>query len=431
MKEPFKLGIAGLGTVGCGVIKILQNHADIIALRAGRPIEIVAISAKSKGRDRGVDLSAYDWVDNAVDLASYEGIDAVIELIGGSDGVAKDLVSAALENGRDVVTANKALLAMYGYDLALLAEDKGASLAYEAAVAGGIPIIKAMREGLAANDIISVYGILNGTCNYMMTEMRLTGRDFDDILQEAQAKGYAEADPTLDIEGIDAAHKLCILTALAFGVKPDFDSLHIKGIRGVNSTDIAYADEFGYRIKLLGLAHKTRDGKIVQLMEPRLVPIDSPMGMVEGVYNAVYVEGDYVETPLFTGKGAGEGPTASSVVADIIDLARGFKVPVFGIPAKSLKQPDPVDLDDIYNSYYLRLNVIDKPGVIADVSAILRDKNISIGGLMQRGRNPGQSVPVVITTHETRHSDMIEACRLIESLEACTEGVHLMCIEKI
>lgn len=430
MSQPFRIGIAGLGTVGAGVVKILQKNAESIEKRAGQPIEIVAVSARNKSRDRGVDLSSYDWVDHTPDLAAYEGIDAIVEVIGGSEGTAADLVRASLKNARHVVTANKALLAHDGYELAQLADEKGACLMYEAAVAGGVPIIKALREGLAANEIKSIYGILNGTCNYVLTTMRQTGRDFNDVLKEAQAAGYAEADPAFDIDGIDAAHKLCILAAIAFGVKPDFDSLTIEGIRHINSTDIAYATEFGYRIKLLGVARR-ENGKILQVMEPCLVPIESPMGIIDDVYNAVYVEGDFVETPLFTGKGAGQGPTASSVVADLIDLARGHRLPAFGIPAKELKDAVWADPGETVNSYYLRLMVIDRAGVIADVSAILRDQNISIEGLVQRGRAPGQPVPVIITTHETRHADMAAACDLIEKLDCCVEKPRLMVIEEL
>ncbi len=430
MSKPFRVGLAGLGTVGAGVVKLLVQNADLIAQRAGRKIEIAAVSAKDKKRNRGVDLSSFAWIDKAQDLASYDGLDAVVELIGGSDGSAKALVEASLKNKRHVVTANKALLAQHGYELAVLAEAGDVCLKYEAAVAGGIPIIKAMRESFAGNRIKSVYGILNGTCNYILTEMRETGRNFDDVLKEAQAKGYAEADPSFDVDGIDAAHKLCILTAIAFGVKPDFGSIEIQGIRHIDSTDIAYAKEFGYRIKLLGVAREM-DGKIMQVMEPCLVPIESPIGTVEHAYNAVYVEGDFVDMPLLTGRGAGEGPTASSVVSDIIDLARGVKIPTFGIPASKLKSGVRADIGETINSYYLRMNVIDQPGVIADVSAILRDKRISIEGLMQRGRDPGQPVPIVITSHETRHADMLEAVDLIAKLKCCVEKPCLMAIEEI
>jgi len=430
MSEPLKVGIAGLGTVGVGVIKILTQNADIIAQRAGRKIEVVAVSARSKSKDRGVELNAYDWVENTADIATHDNVDVVVELIGGSEGTAADLVRSSLDNGRHVVTANKALVAHHGFELAQKAENNGVCLMYEAAVAGGIPVIKTMREGLAANKFSAVYGILNGTCNYILTIMRETGRDFDDVLKDAQEFGYAEADPAFDIEGVDAAHKLCILTSIAFGVKPDFDAIKVQGITQINSTDIAYATEFGYRIKLLGIAREI-DGKIMQVLEPCLVPIGSPMGIIEDVYNAVYVEGDFVETPLMTGKGAGEGPTASSVVADIIDIARGFNVPTFGVPANSLKDAQWIDLGETNARYYLRLAVIDKPGVVADISAILKDQEISIEGMVQRGHDPGQCVPIVLTLHNARHANMTRAVTMIKDLDACKEKPCLMRIEEL
>ena len=430
MNKPFRIGIAGLGTVGIGVIKSLSENADIIARRAGRPIEIVAVSARSKDKDRGVDLSKFDWVDETQGLAGYEGIDAVVELIGGSEGVAYDLVYAALENGRHVVTANKALVAHHGYELAQKAEGNSVSLAYEAAVAGGIPIIKAMREGFAANNINAVYGILNGTCNYILTVMRESGRDFEGVLKDAQEFGYAEADPAFDIEGTDAAHKLCILTSIAFGVQPDFAAMKVEGITNITATDITYASEFGYRIKLLGIARE-QNGEILQSVSPCLVPTNSALGGVEDVYNAVYVDSDMADKSLLTGRGAGEMPTASSVVADIIDIARGFEVPTFGVKATDLKVASWMDMGQSVSRYYLRLGVIDRAGVIADISSILKDKNISIESLVQRGHNPDKVVPIVLITHEVSHSDMLEAVSAIEALEASTEKTCLMRIEEL
>ncbi len=430
MNKPFRVGIAGLGTVGVGVIKILTENADIITKRAGRPIEIAAVSSRNKSQNRGVDIHEYTWLDDARDLATHDNLDVVLELIGGSDGIAKDIVSKSLENSRHVVTANKALLAHHGYKLAKTAESNGVALAYEAAVAGGIPIIKAMREGLVANNTKSIYGILNGTCNYILTVMRETGRNFDDVLTEAQKLGYAEADPSFDIDGIDAAHKLCILTSIAFGVKPDFDAMKIEGITNINAMDISYATDFGYRIKLLGIARNI-DGKIMQVLEPCLVPANSALGMVDGVYNAVYVEGDFVDKSLSMGKGAGEGPTASSVVADIIDLARGFNVPTFGIKAEDLETAEWADIGVTEARYYLRFGVLDKAGVIADISSILKDQNISIESLVQRKRDPDQSVPIVLTSHETCYANMQNAVSLIEKLEACTEKPCLMRIEEL
>lgn len=430
MTDPFKIGIAGLGTVGVGVIKNIQNHKELLKARCGREIQIVAVNARDKAKDRGVDLSAYQWVDQPADLAEIDGLDCVVELIGGSDGAALDLVKAALSKGIHVVTANKALMAHHGLELAELAEKNDASLQYEAAVAGGIPIIKSLKEGFAANRIEAVYGILNGTCNYILTEMRETGRDFDDVLAEAQAKGYAEADPTFDVDGIDAAHKLCLLTALAFGTKPDFDAMEITGIRHINTTDITFASELGYRIKLLGIARRYEDG-ILQTMEPCLVPRNSTLGTVEGVFNAVHVEGDFVQTAHQVGHGAGEGPTASSVMSDVIDLARGFTTPVFGLPASGLQKPDWADSGAVMKNYYMRLTVYDKPGVLADVSAILRDHRISIETLTQRGHDPDQPVALVMTTHEARHKDMQGACKAIEALPVTIDKPCIMAIEDI
>lgn len=427
MTDPFRVGVAGLGTVGSGVVEIIQKNGDILAQRAGRPIEIVAVNAKSKDKDRGVDLSAYNWVDHAEQMVNAD-IDAVLELIGGSEGVAYDLVKGALAAGKHVVTANKSLLAHHGAELAVIAEDNNVSLNYEAAVAGGIPIIKAAREGFAANKISGVYGILNGTSNFILTKMRQTGRDFDDVLKEAQDLGYAEADPTFDVDGVDAGHKVCLLASIAFGVHPEFDHVRMMGIRDITSADIKFAEEFGYRIKLLGIA-KDRDGLINISVEPCLVPKTSPLGAVEDAYNAVFVQGDFVDTPLLTGLGAGKGPTASAVVADVVDIARGFSVPTFGIPANDLKKPEFIDPGIITQCYYLRLTVTDQPGVIADVSAILRDQECSIESMVQHGHDPGQPVSVVFTTHEVKRGDIQAACDKISKLDTCLEAPYLMRIE--
>ena len=430
MSKPLKLAIAGLGTVGVGVIKIIQQHGEVIAKRAGRPIEIIAVNARNRSKERGVDLSAYEWIDNTAALSQMDNVDVVIELIGGADGIAYSLVKDSVSNGKHVVTANKALLAHHGHELANLSEDNNVSINYEAAVAGGIPVIKAMREGFAANDVQAVYGILNGTCNYILTEMRETGRDFEDVLKEAQEHGYAEADPTFDVDGIDAGHKLCLLTSLAFGTKPDFESLEMTGIRHINATDISFASELGYKIKLLGIARRI-NGKVMQILEPCLVPLNSTLGTVEGVFNAVHIEGDFVQTGHLVGRGAGEGPTASAVVSDIIDIARGIEVPMFGVPAVDLQNPEWVDVGETMNCYYVRLNVLDQPGVLADVSAILRDHNVSIEAFLQRGRDPGQPVPLVMTTHETKHKDMTAACEMIEKLASALDKPCLIPIENI
>ncbi len=351
--KPYRIAIAGLGTVGAGVIENLQSNAELIEARTGRAIEIVAICDRDQDSNRGVDLACYDWADDAGWLADIDGLDAIVELIGGSEGIAYDLAKAALGKGVSIVTANKALLAHHGFELAALAEKNGARVGYEAAVAGGIPIIKALREGLAGNEVGSIYGILNGTCNYILTAMRETGADFADILKEAQEKGYAEADPSFDVDGVDTAHKLCLLTSLAFGVQPDFKAIETKGIREITGADIKAAQEFGYRIKLLGVA-KRQGGAIFQSVEPCLVPADSSLGGVEDSYNAVFAEGDFVEKVLMTGRGAGRKPTASAVVGDIIDLAKGLDTPMFGVTTDKLTKPVWADAGQIKSRYYIR-----------------------------------------------------------------------------
>lgn len=430
MSNKLRIGLAGLGTVGTGVLKILETRADQIIASTGRSIEVVGIHARDKNKKRDCDVSRYRWYDDVLDMATADDIDVVVEVIGGESGIAKLLIETALSNGKHVVTANKALLAKHGIELAELAESKQVSLNYEAAVAGGIPIIKSLREGFSANKIESVYGILNGTCNYILTEMRVTGRDFADVLTEAQAKGYAEADPTFDIDGIDAAHKLSLLTILAFGVRNDFASLDITGIRQIGADDITYAGELGYRIKLLGIARRVGD-KIAQSLEPCLVPCEGVMGGVEGVFNAVYLEGDFVGRSVLEGRGAGQGPTASAVLSDLIDIARGTNLPTFGVPAKSLSALKSASEDEIVSEQYLHLRVIDKPGVIADVSAILRDYDISIESLLQRGRDPGQPVSVIILTHECNKASINAATQKIAALSTMVAAPTVLRIERI
>lgn len=332
MTNSFKIGIAGLGTVGCGVIEIVQNHVDLLEQHAGRKIEIKAVSARSRDKDRGVDMSVYDWEDNAVNLSDRDDLDCVVELIGGEEGTAKELCERALQHKKHVVTANKALLAHSGYEFAKLAEDAGVGLAYEASIAGGIPVVKALREGLAANQINSISGILNGTCNYILSTMEETGREFDDVLAEAQEKGYAETPPDLDVDGIDAAHKLCLLSALGFGVKPDFEALSIEGIRNVSSADIQKAKSNEQVIRLVGSA---KPG--VAALKPEYIPVGSPLAGITGPQNAVLISANPVGDIFLTGAGAGKGPTASAVVADIVDLARGEIRPVFGVHHSLLK----------------------------------------------------------------------------------------------
>jgi homoserine dehydrogenase len=422
------VGIAGLGTVGAGVVRLLHDNAEIITARAGRGIHVIAVSARDRSRDRGVKLEFFRWYDRPVSMATDPGVDVVVELIGGSDDPAKALVFAALRAGKSVVTANKALLARHGVELAQTAEEHNVSLAFEASVAGGIPVIKALREGLAANRIRRIAGILNGTCNFILTSMREQGREFADVLAEAQKRGYAEADPSFDIDGVDAAHKLAILAALAFGRAVRFDDVHVEGIRGVSALDIAFARELGYRIKLLGIARRTEAG-IETRVHPCMVPENSPLARVDGVYNAVVAEGDFVGRVMLEGRGAGAGPTASAVVADLIDLARGRAAPVWGAAVGSLSDAPSVPMSAYVGAYYLRLMVLDRPGVIADVAGALRDSGVSLESMLQHGRAPGEAVPIVLVTHETRESQMREALDRIQRLESVLERPSMIRIE--
>jgi homoserine dehydrogenase len=428
MKAPLRIGIAGLGTVGAGVVKLLAEHGRLLALRGGRPLKLVAVSARRKAKKRDIDLTRVRWERDPLALATAPDIDVVVELIGGSSGVARRLVQTALRSGKHVVTANKALLAMHGTELATLAEKKGGILSFEAAVAGGIPIIKALREGLVGNRVRRLYGILNGTCNYILTTMRETGRDFDAVLAEAQAAGYAEADPSFDVDGIDAAHKLCVLTGAAFGAKVNFAGVHIEGIRHVSAMDIQFAEELGFRIKLLGLARETRYG-IEQRVHPCMVPLAAPIAHIEGVFNAVVVEGDFVGTTMFQGRGAGQGPTASAVVADLVDVARGRQMPAFVVPADRLSDKKASPMDRHQGAYYMRLMVQDRPGVIAAVSGALAKERISLEAMLQRGRSQSGEVPVVLTTHETEEAAMQRALTRIAKLGAVAEEPCVIRIE--
>ena len=428
MTKPLRIGIAGLGTVGIGTLKVLSAHAEMFASRAPRPLTVTAVAARDWSLDRGVDLDGCEWFDNAVDMALSDQVDIVVELIGGSEGIAKDLIEAALAHGKHVVTANKALIAIHGTALAHAAEKVGVTLAYEAAVAGGIPIIKALREGLVANRIDRVYGILNGTCNYILTDMEQSGRDFSDVLDEAQALGYAEADPSFDIDGIDAAHKLAILASVAFGTAVDFDGIHVEGIRHISPIDIEFARELGYGIKLLGVAARTADG-FEQRVHPCMVPQSAPINHVSGVLNGIAVDGNFVDTTIYEGRGAGAGPTASAVVADILDIACGNPVPVFGIPARNLKPAQTVDMGRHRGPYYVRLTVVDKPGVFADIAAILRDHEVSMESVLQRGRAPGEPVSVVMTLHESLEADVVKTLDAIASLDTVVEAPRMIRVE--
>ncbi|MDA0261418.1 MAG: homoserine dehydrogenase [Proteobacteria bacterium] len=427
---PIRIGVAGLGTVGVGVLRLLSEHAALLAQRCGRTIELVAVSARDRSRDRGIDLGPYRWADDAGDLAAASDIDVVVELIGGADGAAKSLVDKAIAAGKSVVTANKALIAHHGSEIAHAAESAGVFLAFEAAVAGGIPILKAVRESLAGNRLTRVYGILNGTCNYILTAMQESGREFADVLAEAQSLGYAEVDPSFDVDGVDAAHKLAILTSLAFGCTVNFGAVHVEGIRNISPVDIKFAEELGYRIKLLAITRETEYG-IEQRVHPCMVPIDTPIAHVGGVFNAVVVEGDQVDRVVFEGRGAGAGPTASAVVADLADIARGLKVPAFGLPASELVDAIPAAMAHHIGPYYVRLQVVDRPGVMADIAAILRDENVSIESLLQRGRSPDEAVPVVLTMHNTKERSMTAALARIDQPDTVLEPPHLIRIEHL
>jgi homoserine dehydrogenase len=406
MHSPLRLGIAGLGTVGIGVVKIVQTHADLIAARAGRPIEIVAVSAHSRTKNRSADISGYAWEDDPVALARRDDVDVVIELIGGEDGPAKALVETALARGKDVVTANKALLAHHGQALAMAAEGAGRVLRYEAAVAGGIPVIKALTEGLAGNAIRRVMGVMNGTCNYILTRMESAGLPYETVFEEARQLGYLEADPNLDVGGIDAGHKLSLLAAIAFGTRVDFGAVTLQGIGSVSIDDIRLARDMGYAIKLLGVAQMTGRG-LEQRMTPCLVPETHPLGQLQGGTNMVVIEGDAVGQIVLRGAGAGEGPTASAVMGDVIDIARGLRLPTFGQPAARLATATPAAVSAAA-PWYLRMTLLDKPGALAKIATVLGEAGISIDRMRQYSHD-NANAPVLIVTHKASSDDIAHA----------------------
>ncbi len=413
MTQPLRVALAGLGTVGAGVIKLIEANRALVERRAGRPIQVVAVTARDRDRDRGVDLSKIDWVDDALALVRRDDVDVIVEVIGGADGPALTLARAALTAGKPFVTGNKAMIAHHGLELAAAAESAGVAFKYEAAVAGGIPVIKGLREGAAANEIGRVYGILNGTCNYILTTMEKEGRDFAEVLGEAQELGYAEKpDPGLDIDGIDAAHKLAILASLSFGTGIAFDQVVITGIRHVVAADIAHAEALGFRIRLVGLAEAGSDG-LFQRVHPCLVPLSHPLAHVDGSLNAVVAEGNFVGRLFFQGRGAGEGPTASAVVADLIDVARGEVGPAFAMPVASLAALPQAASGERRGRSYLRFTVADRPGVLAEITAAMRDSGVSIESLIQRGATDDGAL-LVIVTHEGPEravSDALERLR--------------------
>ncbi|WP_332682719.1 homoserine dehydrogenase [Bosea sp. (in: a-proteobacteria)] len=408
--RPLRVGIAGLGTVGAAVAAILKRQENALSARCGRPVRVTAVSARDRSRDRGIDLSGFTWFDDPVALAASAEIDCLVELIGGSDGPAKQAVEAALSAGKPVVTANKALLATHGVALAELAEANGAALAFEASSAGGIPVVKTLREALSGNNVSRLYGILNGTCNYILSRMELEGLTFEACLKDAQRLGYAEADPTFDVEGFDTAHKLAILTSLAFGTKIDAEAIHVEGISSITPLDLKMADELGYRIKLLGVAERTKTG-IEQRVHPTMVPKSSAIAQVMGVTNAVTIDADAVREITLVGPGAGGGPTASAVIADIADVARGTAGLPFGMPVARLEQPMRAPMQRHEGGYYIRLAVADRPGAAAAIATRMAEANISLESIVQRrseaaaardpGGRSGAPVPVVLITYAT------------------------------
>jgi homoserine dehydrogenase len=426
---PLRVGIAGLGTVGGGTVKLLDQARALVNDRATRDVVVTAVSARNREKASRLPIANAEWIADPRALALSDKVDVVVEVIGGSD-VAKEVIEAAIAHRKHVVTANKSLLAEKGTALARAAEAKGVSLCYEAAVAGGIPIIKALREGLIANRVSRLTGILNGTCNYILTQMEATGRSFHDVLREAQELGYAEVDPTLDVGGYDTAHKLAILASLAFGSAVDLDGVHTEGIDKITPHDIGFAREFGYRIKLLGVARQTDRG-IEQRVHPAMVPLDTPLADVHGVFNAIVTESDYAGKSVFEGRGAGEGPTASAVVADLVDIARGLKIVPFVKPAANLTPPKRAELGERTGPAYLRFTVLDRPGVLATIASCLSQFGVSIESMIQRGRSPGEPVPIVMITHDAREADLNAALALIEQERAVTEPPCRIRMERV
>lgn len=412
MSAPLRLGIAGLGTVGVGVIEIITRNHNLLAHRAGQPIVITAVSARTKNKERGVDLSGFSWEDDPVTLARRDDIDVFVELIGGEAGTALEATEAAIASGKDVVTANKAMLALHGQRLALAAEAAGRVIRFEAAVAGGIPVVKALTEGLAANNVTRVMGVMNGTCNYILTRMEEAGLPYAEVFAEADALGYLEADPNLDVGGIDAAHKLSLLSAIAFGTEVAFENVTLEGIGRIGIEDIRQASDMGYRIKLLGVAQMTGRG-LEQRMTPCLVPVESPLGQLQGGTNMVVIEGDSAEQIVLRGAGAGRGPTASAVMSDVIDIARGFRVSTFGQPAKTLSKAKSASSAPPA-PYYLRMTLQDKPGALAKIATVLGEAGISIDRMRQYG-HAEMTAPVLIVTHKTSPDALAHAIRAFEN----------------
>ncbi len=434
--KPINVGLLGIGTVGGGTFTVLQRNAEEIARRAGRPIRITVVADKNLELAKQVTGGACRITDDAFSVVSDPEVDIVVELIGGY-GVAKELVLKAIANGKHVVTANKALLATHGNEIFKAAQDKGVMVAFEAAVAGGIPIIKALREGLSANRIQWIAGIINGTTNFILSEMRDKGLSFDTVLKEAQRLGYAEADPTFDIEGVDAAHKITILSALAFGIPMQFDKAYIEGISKLGATDIKYAEQLGYRIKLLGIARRTDEGVELRV-HPTLIPAKRLIANVEGAMNAVLVQGDAVGSTLYYGKGAGAEPTASAVIADLVDVTRmhtadpEHRVPHLAFQPDQLSDLPILPMEEVTTSYYLRLRVVDKPGVLADITRILADEQISIDAVIQKEPGEGEEqTDLILLTHQTREKRINAAIAKMEALPVVAGKVTRLRLEQL
>lgn len=428
MSKPLRLGIAGLGTVGAGVIQILRKQADLLEARTGRALVISAISARSRSKDRGVNLSSYEWEDDPVAMAQRDDVDVFVELMGGEDGPAKAATEAALALGKDVVTANKAMLAMHGHALAKSAEAAGSVIKYEAAVAGGIPVIKTLGEGLAGNEVTRVMGVMNGSCNYILTRMEDAGLPYADVFAEADGLGYLEADPQLDVGGIDAAHKLALLAALAFGTQVNFGGIELEGIERVSIEDINAAADMGYKIKLLGVAQMTGRG-LEQRMQPCLVPDTSPLGQLQGGTNMIVLEGDAVGQIVLRGAGAGAGPTASAVLSDLCDIARGFRGYTFGRPVDTLEAATPA-LSQRPAAYYLRMTLLDKPGALAKVASVLGDAGVSIDRMRQYG-HVNDCAQVLIVTHKTTRADIDHALAAFSATSVVSDDPVALRIEEV
>ncbi|PHY19756.1 homoserine dehydrogenase [Caulobacter sp. BP25] len=426
--KTWRVGVAGLGTVGGGLLQFLAERPGFAP--AGDKAVVTAVSARSKSRPRTVDISNLAWFDDPVALAGSPDIDLFVELIGGSDGPAKAAVETALKAGKPVVTANKALIAVHGAELAALAEAQGVPLLFEAAVMGGTPAVKMLREAMVGDDVISVAGILNGTCNFILSEMEKTGRSFADVLREAQGLGYAEADPTMDVGGFDAGHKISILAALAFGCAPNFEAAEIEGISDVDLLDIKLAKDLGYRIKLIAGAAKSEDGVAVKV-HPSLVPLDHPLAQAGGALNALFIEGTRIGRIFIQGPGAGAGPTAAAVAADIADVMTRAMRPVFQAPAGELKPFIAIDPTRAVGKAYLRIMVQDQPGVIAAISETLAECGVSIDSFLQKPIEGAGGVPIVLVTHATPESKLLDAISRIEKLQTVLERPRLLRVARI